>query len=87
MMLQAFVGGQDNDGLLVCGTLEKSILFDATLNDGNQRSVEFAVSVEECFEPRRIIVCDGFKLSKIKRKLEFVHNIEGDEGVKLCCAV
>lgn len=87
MVLQAFVGGQDNDGLFVCGTFMKNTFLDAALDDGDQRSVEFAVTVEEGLKSRRVFVCDGFKLSKIKGKLAFVHNIESDKGIKLRCAI
>ena len=62
-------------------------LLDAALDDGDQRSVEFAVTVEEGLKSRRVFVCDGFKLPKIKGKLAFVHNIESDKGIKLRCAI
>ena len=51
MVLQAFVGGQDNDGLFVCGTFMKNTFLDAAFDDGDQRSVEFAVTVEEGLKP------------------------------------
>ena len=59
MVLQAFVGGQDDDRLLICGAFKKSTFFDAALDDGNQRSVELAITVEENLKPGRVFVCDG----------------------------